>query len=209
MAAINDPILESLLLAAEETFPVQNQTSTSFQQSNPASGTTHVEAARTSPKMTLVFGTEGPTVCLFPQCTFSQDNVDTDEEARQKLVAHLLTLHHFVIEDVDKIVNLKKYFAEWKEKLSSKPLSHYCFSINTTGINTPPTRSYHRKKSDNEHVGETPSEPDLTPQQEGGSQEVVPYHFLSSELDEDKQLRCELWNKRLVIDCQLQTFFSY
>lgn len=109
---MNDPILEALNFALETDLHV-DEVRVIPSTSDPLYSRRPLSKPKNSKKIlpsNLVLGETATTPCLFSGCddpTISSCCL-ADKPAKDTFLAHLLTQHHFVIDDVDKIANLHK-----------------------------------------------------------------------------------------------------
>ena len=67
---------------------------------------------------------------LLLECFVCNESIKECEEIKIYL-SHLLTAHHLVISEVDKIGDFKKYANYWQNRLKTLTLGDICFKINT------------------------------------------------------------------------------
>jgi hypothetical protein len=64
------------------------------------------------------------------QCLLCEENVDIGKDGKLYL-SHLLTVHHLLIADAEKIGDLQRYVDYWRGRLKTITLDDICFKINT------------------------------------------------------------------------------
>jgi hypothetical protein len=64
-------------------------------------------------------------------CLLCEESIECRENNSKSYLTHLLTVHHLLITDVDKIGDFGRYVTYWRDRLKAVTLDDVCFKINT------------------------------------------------------------------------------